>query len=152
MREFLQTKKAREFLELIKLQWDADVNFLLEDYFFMKSEEDKYYITSRDVEKVELKKLRLNAIGLYIAEVNNTQVRLSIEGSQLIGPHAKKNVVNVNETQMRDWLKGEELSVEGNHTGFVIIKYNNDFLGSGKFSEGKVLNFIPKVRRVKELV
>lgn len=33
--------------------------------------------------------------------------------------------------------------------GFVIMKYKDDFLGTGKASENKITNFIPKIRRLK---
>jgi len=35
--------------------------------------------------------------------------------------------------------------------GFVIIKHNKDFFGSGKFKDGRLLNFLPKIRRLKEV-
>jgi len=47
-------------------------------------------------------------------------------------------------------MKGQELNLKSGKKGFVIMKYNDDFLGSGKASEEKIGNFIPKTRRLKE--
>ncbi len=34
--------------------------------------------------------------------------------------------------------------------GFIIMKYKNDFLGTGKASENKITNFVPKTRRLRQ--
>ena len=47
-------------------------------------------------------------------------------------------------------MKGSELNLKSGMKGFVIIKYKNEFLGTGKASEEKISNFIPKNRRLKE--
>jgi len=33
--------------------------------------------------------------------------------------------------------------------GYFLIKYNDDFLGCGKSTGNKILNYVPKARRVK---
>jgi NOL1/NOP2/fmu family ribosome biogenesis protein len=35
------------------------------------------------------------------------------------------------------------------YDGFVILKHENDFLGTGKYKNEKILNFVPKARRFK---
>ena len=95
-----------------------------------------------------MEKLRINSLGLYFGQIRNG-LRLSIEASQIVGPAAKKNFVSLTEKQAREWFKGEDIEVKGDFSGFVIVKCNNDFLGTGRFKEGKVLNFVPKSRRLK---
>ncbi|MDP6265579.1 MAG: hypothetical protein QGI00_05705, partial [Candidatus Marinimicrobia bacterium] len=89
-------------------------------------------------------------IGMYFCETRNDKIRLSIEGSQIVGPKAMKNIVEINSLQVKQWMKGEDLEIEnkGDYNGFVIIKHNNDFLGTGKYKDGKVLNYVGKSRRV----
>jgi NOL1/NOP2/fmu family ribosome biogenesis protein len=84
---------------------------------------------------------------MYFCEIDNLGMRLSIEGSQIIGPKATKNILEINDEQTKQWFKGEDLEMNGNFSGFLIIKYKDDFLGTGKYSNGKILNYIHKNRR-----
>ena len=106
---------------------------------------------SRDLEKIDTSKIRINNLGLYIAEVKKEQLRLSIEGSQLIGPVATKNVLELDTAQMKKWFKGEDIDVDEEFEGFAILKHGDDFIGSGKYKEGHIINFVPKARRLIEM-
>ena len=92
--------------------------------------------------------MRINSIGMYFCEIDKLGIRLSIEGSQIVGPLASKNIAEISEEQAKQWLKGEDLEVEGNYSGFVIIKHNDDFLGAGKYKDGRILNYVSKSRRI----
>ena len=85
---------------------------------------------------------------MYFCEIKNDELRLSIEGTQLIGPTAKKNVVEITKEEMRSWLKGNNLQKETDCKGFAIIKYGNDYLGCGKIRKNEIINFVPKTRRI----
>ena len=61
----------------------------------------------------------------------------------------KKNIFNLNEEQAKEWLKGKDLIMKTGKKGFLAMKCNNDFVGTGKASEEKIGNFIPKSRRLK---
>ena len=143
--KILNNKEIKETLNLIEKQWDAKLKL---DYAFLKTEKDKIYLVNKDISKVDLGKLRINSIGLYFAEAKDNNVRLSIEGSQIIGPKAKKNILELNEKEVKEWMRGNDLEMEGDFSGFLIIKYNNDYLGCGKLRNGKLLNFIGKARRI----
>ena len=84
---------------------------------------------------------------MYLGELRNGELRLSIEGSQIIGKGSDKNIADIEDT--RAWLRGEDLELVGDYSGFVIIRHNKDFLGCGRYKEGKILNFVPKARRLK---
>ena len=89
---------------------------------------------------------------MYFCELDNHGIRLSIEGSQIVGPEANNNIAEIDEQQTKQWLKGEDLEFKGNFSGFVIIKHNNDFLGSGKYKDGKILNYVSKARRISSII
>ena len=143
--KILNNKEIKETLNLIEKQWDAKLKL---DYAFLKTEKDKIYLVNKDISKVDLGKLRINTIGLYFAEAKDNNVRLSIEGSQIIGPKAKKNILELNEKEVKEWMRGNDLEMEVDFSGFLIIKYNNDYLGCGKLRNGKLLNFIGKASRI----
>src|SRR3989344_819831 len=76
-------------------------------------------------------------------------IRMSIEGSQIVGPKAEKNVVELDEEETKKWFKGEDIEKEcSDCRGFVILKHGNDFLGSGKYSNKRILNYVSKTRRI----
>lgn len=141
------SKEKKQVLSLIKEQWGAD--FKAKDLAFLRSEKDRIYAVHKDVDKIDLSLYRINTVGMYFAEHKKGEFRLSIEGSQLLGPLAKKNVVELDDEEKVAWLRGEDLHKEGEWSGFVIMKHNDDFLGTGKYTaDGRILNFVPKTRRL----
>ncbi len=141
----LPTKQIKFFKKLIKEQWGADFK---DDFVFLMSTKNRIYLAHKDIGKVNLNKLKINTIGMYFAEFRKEKLRLSIEGSQLIGPLAKKNVVELPDVFIIPWLRGIDIAFKAEGSDFVIIKNKSDFMGCGKVMQDKILNFIPKARRL----
>ncbi len=99
-----------------------------------------------DLEKIAF----VERAGVYFAKVDEFGVRLSIEGTHVIGNEIKRNIVELNSDEMETWMMGHELLKKTGLSGFVIIKYKDDFLGTGKASAEKIANFIPKSRRLRD--
>ena len=91
----------------------------------------------------------IEGIGLYFAKEQIDGIRLSIEGSQLLKKQITKNIFELDEKQAEQWMLGQELSIKTDKKGFFIIKFKDDFLGTGKVSENRITNFVPKPRRLK---
>ncbi len=142
----LNKKAIKAILALIKRQWDTSIDL---DYAFLEGRDNKIYLINKEFASLPLERLRINKIGLYFGQLLHNQLRLSIEGSQLVGPKAKKNILEITKEQSRAWLRGEDLSTDQKLKGFVLIRNKNDFFGTGKFKQGKILNFVPKGRRIK---
>jgi len=160
--KILNSKEIKEILKLIEAQWDAKFK---PDYAFLRNNKNRIFIINKDISKIELSKLRINSIGIYFCELDKPGIRLSIEGSQIVGSEAKKNVVDVDEQQSKEWFKGEDLQINDNiclsnekniclppakknYSGFVLIKFNDDYLGCGNYKEGRILNYVSKSRRI----
>lgn len=117
---------------------------------------EKMFLFSGSFNKSQIKKLEkitlIERIGFYFAKIDERtkDIRLSIEGSQILGLEIKKNIFEINEDQTMEWMKGRELRIRTGKKGFLILKHKNDFLGTGKASEEKIGNFIPKSRRLKD--
>lgn len=141
----LDRKDKKRFFELLKKQFGFEEDL---DYAFLINNKNKVFIVNKGIANIDLERIRINSIGLYIAEFNNNEVRLSIEGSQIIGKKAKKNVIELDENQAKEWLKGNDLEKPTNAEGFVILKHNEDYLGSGRVKQNTILNFVPKTRRL----
>lgn len=144
--KILNNKEIKEIYKLIEKQWGSKIKL---DYGFLKNNKNRVFIISKDISKIDLSKLRLNSVGMYFCEVDDKGIRLSIEGSQIVGPKAAKNIVEINEDETKKWFKGEDLEKECKDcNGFIILRHKNDFLGTGKYSNGKILNYVGKSRRV----
>lgn len=103
-----------------------------------------------DKEIQELDRIsRIEGIGLYLGKEQIDGIRLSIEGTQLLKEQITKNIFELDEKQAEQWMLGQELNININKKGFLIMKFKNDFLGTGKASENRITNFVPKSRRLK---
>jgi len=146
--KILNNKEKKKIIELMKNYYGTSEIKL--DYVFMKNKDDKVYLLSKDFSKIDTENIRINSIGMYFAKLYPNGIRLSIEGSQLIGPLAKKNILEVNNDEVKNWVKGYDILTDERFNGYVIIKNNNDYFGSGFYREGKIENMIPKDRRIKK--
>ncbi len=146
--KILNKKEIKNILNIIKKQWDCDVEL---DYVFLINEKNKIYIVNKEISRIGFDKLRINSIGLYLGTLYDNEIRLSIEGSQLIGKKAKKNVIELDKKETKEWMKGIDLAKKTKEKGFVIIKHKDDFLGCGKAVNDKILNYVPKARRINSL-
>lgn len=147
--KILNNKEIKEIYELVEKQWGAKVKL---DYGFLRNNKNRTFVISKDISRIDTSKLRLNSAGMYFCETDAKGIRLSIEGSQIVGPKAAKNVAELNEEETKKWLKGEDLEKECKGcSGFVILKSKNDFLGTGKYTNGKILNYVAKARRISAI-
>lgn len=115
--------------------------------------EEKIFLFSGEASDGDIKELEgmvpVERLGVYFAKAMNGEIRLSIEGTQILKEQIKKNIFELDKEQAEKWMQGQELNIHMGKKGFFIMKYKNDFLGCGKASEEKIGNFIPKMRRLK---
>lgn len=144
--KILNSKEIKEIYKLIEKQWGAKIKL---DYGFLRNNKNRIFIINNDISKIDTSKLRLNSVGMYFCEDDRAGIRLSIEGSQIIGQKAAKNVVELDEDDAKKWFRGEDIEKECHDCdGFVILKNKDDFLGSGKYKNGRILNYLGKSRRI----
>ena len=92
----------------------------------------------------------IESIGIYlIKKENESDLRLSIDAIHLLKDQINKNILEINESQLHDWLRGKDLEIQ-TEKGNVIIKFKDDFMGSGKSNGEKIFNYLPKERRLKK--
>jgi len=156
MLTFISEKQKKEILKLISQQFEIEKLTL--PHIFVKDTNDRVFIINQKIREIELKDYKIESIGLYFCKLVHNEVRLSMEGSYIIGKQAKKNILEINNEQLKDWMQGKDIKLENqqlkennNLNGFIIIKYNNDFLGEGKLKESTVLNYVPKERRSNKI-
>ena len=115
--------------------------------------EERLFLFGGDFTEEEIKKLEacafIERMGVYFAKIIGNDIRLSIEGSQILKDQIMKNIFDLNPSQAEEWMMGRELPIKTGKHSFLIMKYGSDFLGTGKASDEKIGNFIPKNRRLK---
>ncbi len=124
------------------------------NYAFILAENNKLYLISKELARVDYQKLRVDKWGLYFGEQRSDGIRLSPEGAQLLGKKITKNVVDLTKEEVQTYFLGEDLdkecAVEGNP--YVILKYKSDVVGCAKYKEKRILNYHPKAHRTAELI
>lgn len=107
----------------------------------MKLGEEKLFLFTGDAADEEIKKLEnivpVERLGVYFAKIIREDVKLSIEGSQILKEQVKKNIFELDDEQAEKWMMGQELNLKSGKKGFVVMKYEDNFLGCGKASEEK---------------
>ena len=116
--------------------------------------EDRIIAFTGDLSEREIWKIStiasIESLGVYIGKKDMNGIRLSIEGTHLLQNQINKNIFEItNEKMLEEWMSGADLQIATGKKGFLVMKHNEDFLGTGKASENKISNFIPKERRLK---
>lgn len=148
--KILNTREVKSIKEKLKEQFGISE---LGDYVFLLNNKGKLFFINKDLSRIEVDKLKVDKYGLYFGELRNEELRLSMQGAGLIGKKAKKNVVEISKEEIQDYFIGLDLDKDfGEGKKFVLLKYGDDIVGCAKYKEGKVLNFLPKINRTKDLI
>ncbi|MFA5020075.1 MAG: hypothetical protein WC533_03165 [Candidatus Pacearchaeota archaeon] len=150
--EFLDNTKKKKLISEIEEQYGIDnIPFLI-----IETGKDKYRIYSGELSKDEIKELsksvRIEFIGSKICKKDNVNVRLNFDmlNLPLIKEQINKNIVEINEEQIKPWLKGENVEKNVNlSSSYLVVKNKGDFLGMGQNGKTFIKNYVPKERRVK---
>ena len=93
------------------------------------------------------KNIRIESMGLYILNTKEG-LRLTFDGVSLLKNQITKNIIELDDLQARQWLKGEDLLINFGK-GFVVLKNQGELIGCGKSTGEKITNFVPKERRIR---
>ena len=120
---------------------------------FFQSGKERLFLFTGSFPKREIRSLSILApierIGMYVGKIIRGEIRLTIEGTHWFKDQIKKNIFELNEQQMQQWMTGEELLIKTGKKGFLAMKYKGEFLGCGKASLEKIGNYVQKSRRLK---
>jgi NOL1/NOP2/fmu family ribosome biogenesis protein len=154
--KILNSKETKQIYELLEAQYGYTGK--LDAVFMLSEKKQRIYLFTRDLAKMDISRLRVDSMGLYFGTLFEGKLRLTIDGSQLIGPGCAKNVLEVSKKEMQTWLMGEKLLLsqlehqpEEQPTDYVILRYNGHYLGCGKIGGDLILNYIPKTRYIHAL-
>jgi NOL1/NOP2/fmu family ribosome biogenesis protein len=149
--KFFSRKEKERIEKIIEKNYGAKLDF--SNVILAKTSDEKVWILAKDVKRLDISRLEVISAGLYLGRLKaNEKILLSIEGCQLVGKQAKRNIAILNEVETRKFVQGQDVevekSVECEERNFVLVKHKDDFLGSGKFVNNKVENLVSKSRRL----
>ena len=146
---FIRSSEKKRIIEQLKEQFGIEKI----PYLLIRSGKEKIRAFSGHLSKEEIKTLsqitNIESIGLYLIKQEKEQdLRLSIDATNLLKSQITKNILEVNNEQLLDWIRGKDLQIITTQNT-KIIKHNQDFIGCGKSNGIKIFNYIPKGRRLK---
>jgi NOL1/NOP2/fmu family ribosome biogenesis protein len=147
--KFLNEREKERIIRILNQQFGIkDVPFSL-----VKLGKERIIVFSGEISEREILDIdevaHIEGIGLYFAKEEMDGIRLSIEGSQLLKNQITKNIFNLDSKQAEQWMLGQEINIDTDKKGFFVMKYKEDMLGTGKISNNRITNFVPKPRRLK---
>ena len=151
--KILSIKEKKKIEEKLKAKYGISE---IPGILLMKGQERVFLYTGslspREIKQLE-ESIIIERVGVYFAKMvidgGEEKIRLSIEGSHILKDQIKKNIFSLTKKQSEMWMMGQQLDIVSGKFGFLIMKYKEDFLGTGKASKEKIGNFIPKSRRLK---
>jgi NOL1/NOP2/fmu family ribosome biogenesis protein len=126
-------------------------------YLLIKSGKEKIRFFSGNISREEIVKLgtiaRIETLGLYSCKEEG-DFRLTIDAIHLLKDQITKNIIEINEQQFHDWIRGQNIILDKEkqktEKRTYIIKYKDDFIGCGKSNSEILFNYIPKDRRLRK--
>ena len=147
---FIRSSEKKRIIEKLNEQFGIEKI----PYLLIESGREKIRAFSGHLSKEEILELTtitlIENIGIYFLNKEDN-FRLTLDAVHILKDQIKKNIIEIDEVQLHDWLRGKDLILTAPiNQGPVIIKFKDDFVGYGKSNGIKIYNFIPKDRRLKK--
>jgi NOL1/NOP2/fmu family ribosome biogenesis protein len=147
--EILNRGKKEEVKDLLIKRYNIKIDI---PHHLIKPAKNKLRIFTGDLNSQDMlilnALLKVETVGLYFASLEDG-LRLGYDAAMLYAKKADKNTIILNKEEAKKWLQGHDLEkASQGEEGFVVVKHDNDILGVGKATGKKLLNFVPKERRV----
>ena len=147
--KFLKSSEKKKLLRELEEQFGiTELPYLLLETGKEKIRGFSGTMTKEEI--IELSKIaNVEIIGLYLFK-KEKNLRLSLDATQILVNQINKNIIEINKDQLESWLRGKNLDII-KELGVYVIKYKDtgDFIGCGISDGKKIINYIPKERRIR---
>ncbi len=117
--------------------------------FYMKGKTNVWAV--RKFERIP--SLRYDAVGMVVVRMVKGSYKPTTNAVQVFGRWATKNVVDLDEEEVRRFISGLSVEVEAPvEEGYVIVRYRGLPVGCGLYRRGVLKSLVPKDRRIHELI
>lgn len=147
----LTKEEVKDLERMIEKNYGSRVN--LKDYLVLINKKNKIWLVNKEVLNLDLDKLKIDSLGLGFGKLKrNEKIHLTIEGSQIVGKNATKNIAILDEKDAVKFMQGSNVKpkeeIDCEYHNFAIVKCKDDILGSSLLIEDGLKNLIPKSRRL----
>ncbi len=106
------------------------------------------YLMTKEVKEFQCENILRK--GIRIARIVKNGIKPTIDACQIFGFYAKKNIIHLNEEELKKFLLGQDLFLEvAMEEGYKILFYKNYPVAIGYYRNKKLKNQIPRSRRIK---
>lgn len=78
---FLNKKQAKKLQQLVEKQFKVKLSL---DSYYIPAVENKFYLISKDIAKINLEELNIKSVGLYFGKIENQKFIPSTEAAHLL--------------------------------------------------------------------
>lgn len=149
----MSESEKRELERIVEKNYGSKLDLSNYDCYINKRKE--IYIAPKNLDE---KLIEISSyFGVYFGKLKrNEKIQLSVEGSQLVGKHATRNIAIVDDENIYRFMEGLECKwkelINCEKNNFVLIKNGKDFFGCGMLREEKIESLVPKARRVMKTI
>lgn len=143
------SKEIKPILSELSSNYGINKNFW-ENFLFLLRSNDLYFISKTNF---DFHRLNFVRFGMKLAS-HDKKIgwRLSSSAVQIIKNAITQNILNLErKDQFVSYFFGHKTQVNFPDSNFVVVKYKNDFLGSGKVRDSILHSYFPKSRRTNEI-
>jgi NOL1/NOP2/fmu family ribosome biogenesis protein len=149
--KILNTREIKRINELLAENFGY---FPKTELVFFQNNKNRIFLVNKDIEKLNLYNLIVDKFGFYFGELKDNTFRLSKEGAEFLFLKAKKdhvslkNVLELNVDEVKSYFTGTDIEKDlGSDNKPLILTFKGNCLGSTRYKDKKILNFLPKINR-----
>ncbi len=120
-------------------------------YLIIETSKRKYRAFSGSLTKEEIAQLN-KATNIEIIGINllreEGEIQLSFDSLSLLQSQINNNVIEINKEKYEEWSRGNSINFPS-QPGGKVVKFSDYLVGFGKSDGEKILNYVPKERKLK---
>jgi NOL1/NOP2/fmu family ribosome biogenesis protein len=130
-------------------------------YLLTKSGKEKIRGYTGSLTTDEIVKLNnevgIELLGIYLFHDYHDNMRLAFDAIYALKDQITENVIELDDKQAEEFLKGRDIALtdadkerfKDEPLGFKIMRNNGEFIGTGKLIADRIVNYMPKERRLR---
>jgi len=151
--KILEKEEVEAVENVVEKNYGAKID--LKQFLVLETFEGKVWLATKGLLDLDLSKLPINSVGMNFGKIKkNEKINLTIEGSQIVGAKATKNIVLLNEESAKKFMQGSDVKPEKEinceYHNFSIVKSGEDVLGCSMLTEKGIENQLPRSRRITQ--
>ncbi len=147
--KFVKSGEKKRLLKELKERFGIEK---LDSWILVETGKKKIIGFSGNMTREEIKELieisNLELLGTYLVRKETAVLRLGFDATQILKDKITKNIFELDDSQLESWMNGNNIN-EKVERGIYVMRHADDFVGCGISNGEKIINFVPKERRIR---